>query len=80
MPRPTPHGGITAGALFEIMGRLFAVYITNFPTYTLLYGTFSVVPIFLLWVYFSWMVVLFGAVVRRTRHVLNGTGVLEEAC
>jgi membrane protein len=65
-PRHAIVGGITAGVLFEIMGRLFAIYVTRFPTYTLLYGTFSVVPIFLLWVYFSWLVVLFGAVVTAT--------------
>jgi membrane protein len=61
-------GGMTAGVLFEIMGRLFAIYITRIPTYTLLYGTFSAVPIFLLWIYFSWLVVLFGAVITATLH------------
>lgn len=59
-------GGVTAGVLFEAMGRLFALYVTHFPTYTLIYGTFSVVPIFLLWVYFCWLVLLFGAVVTAT--------------
>lgn len=61
-------GGLVAGILFEIMGRLFAIYITRIPTYTLVYGTFSVVPIFLLWIYFSWLVVLFGAVITATLH------------
>jgi membrane protein len=67
-PRHALVGGVTAGVLFEIMGRLFAIYITHFPTYTLVYGTFSVVPIFLLWIYFSWVVVLFGAVITATLH------------
>ena len=36
---------------------------TNFPTYTLVYGAFAAVPVFLLWLYVSWLVVLLGAVV-----------------
>ena len=59
-------GGVTAGILFEIMGRLFAYYISKFPTYTLIYGTFSIVPIFLLWIYFSWLVILFGALIAAS--------------
>jgi membrane protein len=69
-PRHALIGGFTAGVLFEIMGRLFAAYITNFPTYTLVYGTFSVLPIFLLWIYFSWLVVLFGALVTASLHAI----------
>jgi membrane protein len=61
-------GGVTAGILFEIMGRLFAFYISMFPTYTVVYGTFSILPIFLLWIYFSWLVVLFGALIAASIH------------
>ena len=54
-------GGIVAGIMFEAMQRMFAVYIANFPTYQVVYGAFSAVPIFLVWLYCSWLVVLFGA-------------------
>jgi membrane protein len=50
------------------MGRLFAFYISMFPTYTVVYGTFSILPIFLLWIYFSWLVVLFGALIAASIH------------
>jgi len=56
-------GGIVAGLGFELMQRGFALYIAQFPTYTLVYGTFATVPIFLLWLYLSWVVVLLGAAV-----------------
>ena len=56
-------GGMVAGILFEAMQRVFALYIANFPTYQLVYGAFSAVPIFLVWLYCSWLVVLFGAAV-----------------
>jgi membrane protein len=33
------------------------------PTYTLVYGAFAVIPIFLLWIYFSWVVIVIGALI-----------------
>lgn len=56
-------GGLLAGVAFEVMKRAFAFYVAQFPTYTLVYGAFATVPIFLLWIYVSWLVVIFGAVV-----------------
>lgn len=56
-------GGIVAGLAFEIMKRGFALYIAKFPTYTLVYGAFAAIPIFLLWIYFSWVVVIAGALI-----------------
>lgn len=56
-------GGLIAGILFELMKRGFALYIARFPTYTLIYGAFAAIPIFLVWLYLSWVVVLFGAAV-----------------
>jgi membrane protein len=53
--------GLLAGVLFELAKRGFAVYLTKFPTYTLIYGAFATIPIFLVWVYMSWVVVLAGA-------------------
>ena len=55
-------GGLLAALAFEGMKHGFALYVTQFPTYRLVYGAFASVPIFLLWIYLSWVVVLFGAV------------------
>ena len=54
-------GGVIAGIAFELAKRGFAVYLTRFPTYTLIYGAFATIPIFLVWLYMSWVVVLAGA-------------------
>jgi len=59
-------GGIFAGLAFEFMKRIFTFYIASFPTYTLVYGAFAIIPIFLLWLYFSWLVILIGAVIAAT--------------
>jgi membrane protein len=53
-------GGVLAGIAFELAKRGFAVYLTRFPTYTLIYGAFATIPIFLVWLYMSWVVVLAG--------------------
>lgn len=67
-------GGIFAGIAFELMKRGFAWYITSFPTYTLIYGAFATFPIFLLWIYFSWLVILLGAVIAAAlSHWRGGT-------
>jgi membrane protein len=54
-------GGVVAAILFEIAKELFAFYVRRAPAYNLIYGTFALVPIFLIWVYISWLMVLFGA-------------------
>lgn len=62
-PRHALLGGLLAAVAFEFMKRGFALYIAKFPTYTLVFGAFAAIPIFLLWVYFSWVVIVVGALI-----------------
>lgn len=55
-------GGAVAGILFSLLRTGFGIYVAKFPTYQAVYGAVSVVPIFLVWMYMSWAVVLLGAV------------------
>jgi len=54
-------GALVAGLMFEVVKRGFALYIAQFPTYTVVYGAFAAIPIFLLWLYLSWLIVIYGA-------------------
>ncbi|MGB6103968.1 MAG: YihY family inner membrane protein [Pusillimonas sp.] len=59
-------GGFGTAVVLEIMRVGFAYYLTRFPSYTVIYGTFATLPIFLLWIYLSWLAILLGATVAAT--------------
>lgn len=56
-------GGLVASVALELGKRGFAAYVLKIPTYQAVYGAFAVFPVFLLWVYFSWLVTLAAALV-----------------
>ncbi len=54
-------GGLVAGALFEWSKVGFAFYVTDVANYERLYGALSTLPIFLIWIYLIWVIVLLGS-------------------
>ncbi|MFZ4622763.1 MAG: YihY family inner membrane protein [Rhodoferax sp.] len=61
-----PHawaGGLFVSAGFELAKRLLVFYLSQVPTYSVLYGAFATVPILLVWIYVAWVIVLLGAVI-----------------
>jgi membrane protein len=69
--RDAACGGAVAGIAFEIAKRLFASYVAQFPTYTMVYGAVAAVPIFLLWIYMFWMITLSGALIAAALPVVK---------
>lgn len=59
--RDAALGGLIAAALFEAAKHAFAWYAGEIATYQQVYGALSIVPIFFLWMYLSWIIVLLGA-------------------
>ena len=58
-------GGLFAAILFEIAKRGFVQFVTLSPSYQLIYGAFAAVPLFLVWIYISWGIILLGAELTR---------------
>ena len=54
-------GAVSALALFELAKWGFVLYLTNFNSYQVIYGALAAVPIFLIWLYVSWLILLMGA-------------------
>ncbi len=69
--RYVPHahaaiGALVAAIVFESMNRAFGYYVSHFSTYKLVYGAFASVPIFLMWIYLSWVAILLGAIIAAS--------------
>ncbi|HET7832559.1 MAG TPA: YihY family inner membrane protein [Gallionella sp.] len=69
--RPVPHahawiGALVAAIVFESMNQIFGYFVSNFATYKLVYGAFASVPVFLMWIYLSWLTILVGAVIAAS--------------
>lgn len=67
-------GGIFVAVGLDLAKRGLTLYLKSVPSFSAIYGAFATVPIFLLWIYLSWVVVLLGAVIAAyapslSRHV-----------
>lgn len=54
-------GGIIGGTLWEVAKYGYTLYATRVVSHSKVYGSLGMIPIFLVWIYYTWLVVLIGA-------------------
>lgn len=59
--RHAAQGGFAMALLFDLAKRCFSWFVASFPSYEFIYGAFAAFPLFLLWIYISWLLILFCA-------------------
>ena len=69
--RDAVWGGLVAAVAFEVAKRLFAMFIRQFPSYAVVYGALAALPLFLTWIYLSWMITLVGALLTAALPVVK---------
>lgn len=58
-------GSTFATIMFVLSQILFGYYISKFAVYELIYGVFSIVPIFFLWIYLNWQITLYSLLIAK---------------
>ncbi len=69
-------GGFTGGLLFHINNVVSVLYVSRVISYSRIYGSLGLVPIFIVGLYLAWLILLFGA--QMAYAYQNRTSYLEE--
>ena len=72
--RPVLIGSLVAAVLWEVGKRGFQWYVGHSVTYSKLYGSLGMIPLFLLWVYLTWLITMFGLQLSFVLQSLRGKG------
>lgn len=76
--RPAAIGGFIAAVLWELGKWGFKLYVTKAVPYSALYGTLGLIPLFLFWLYITWLIVLFGLELTWLLQSLRGRQLAEQ--
>jgi membrane protein len=57
--------GFVTACFFELLKYFFTLYINMFPTYRLIYGALATIPIFIVWIYLTWLQILLGGILCK---------------
>ncbi len=63
--RAALFGGVIGGSLWQLNNLLSVLYVSQVMSYTNIYGSLGIFPLFLIGMYFSWLIMLFGAQVAH---------------
>ena len=75
---PAAIGAAVTTVLFEVAKYVFTIYVTEFAfqRYSGIYGALAVAPFWLIWIYWSWLMLLLGAEVA---HAAQNIRLLEQS-
>jgi YihY family inner membrane protein len=69
-------GGVVGGTLWLLNNKLSVLWVSKTITYSKIYGSLGIIPLMLIGMYFSWLILLFGAQVAYAFQ--NRKAYLEE--
>ncbi len=72
--KPALLGGVVAGVLWSISKYIFITISAGTLKYSAVYGALGVLPLLMLWIYASWIIVLFGATYAHANHTIRAEG------
>lgn len=70
--RAAAIGAGVAAVLWEIAKYGFQIYVSKAVPYSALYGSLGLIPLFLFWIYITWVIVLFGLTLTYTLQTMRG--------
>ncbi len=59
-------GALFSAICFELAKKGFTLYVTSIPSYQKVYGTLATIPLFLIWMFLSWNIILLGGTITAT--------------
>lgn len=69
--KPAVVAGVIAGTLYQVVQLLLFKLEVNVSHYNAIYGSFAALPLFLIWLQFSWMIVLYGSEISYAIQNVN---------
>ena len=70
--RAAAIGAAAAAGLWELAKMGFQMYVATAVPYSVLYGSLGLIPLFLFWIYLTWLIVLFGVILTHSLQTLRG--------
>ena len=72
-------GALAALIMFLILRKFFGSVMSAGALYKTLYGTMAAIPVLLIWIYCTWIVVIFGAIITASLSEFKDFKTFQEA-
>ncbi|TWU48714.1 ribonuclease BN/unknown domain fusion protein [Rubripirellula tenax] len=65
-------GSLVSSLMWEFAKFGFQIYVAKAVPYSAIYGSIGLIPLFLFWIYITWLIVLFGLVLTHALQTMRG--------